>query len=341
MTSLLCRICWNTEGWRRPTGEARHLETNSYVAVNGFGHEEWLFNQEWPLDGYCYGFIQALNSSRKKYSGQTVSLELYTRSPAGHWCTVATMQDVQVLTDSQTEAAFGKMRQLGWLDSKAEDLARLGIRGDILATAKPHELINLRYHPDSANLLDPPGHIRDQETFDLRYRRYRAFNLLDPNLTAIGGPVRRGRRAATRLKSDEARLRRGTLPGSQDPKHDRLQNAVHAFLKTNCSKVEYEADYIDLRAEVGGVQCLFEVKAASTAKRCIREALGQLLEYAHYPDRECQHTLVVVGDAPFDNSDRAYVALLRKRYGVHLQYVRWDWSNNCLVGLLTDGSARA
>ena len=42
-----------------PTGDAARIETgDSYVARNLFGHEEWIFNFEWIIDGFRYGFLQ-------------------------------------------------------------------------------------------------------------------------------------------------------------------------------------------------------------------------------------------------------------------------------------------
>ena len=54
------RLCWNTRNWVQPSGDARMVEQkNTYTARNGFGHEEWLFNFQWILDGWKYGFLQA------------------------------------------------------------------------------------------------------------------------------------------------------------------------------------------------------------------------------------------------------------------------------------------
>ena len=107
---------------------------------------------------------------------------------------------------------------------------------------------------------------------------------------------------------------------------------MYEFLFGNYSQVESEADWVDLRATVAGRQYLFEIKAASTAKRCIREALGQLVEYTHYPDRDRNSPLVVVGDAKLSEADRIYLALLRRRYSLQIQYARWDWENHRLLG---------
>lgn len=45
--NFLSRITWNTNHWEKPSGKARLLEPETYVAQNGFGHEEWLNRREW------------------------------------------------------------------------------------------------------------------------------------------------------------------------------------------------------------------------------------------------------------------------------------------------------
>jgi len=327
VTTLLCRLCWK----RRPTGEARRLETDSYVAEHGFGHEEWLFNQEWTLDGKRHGFIQGLNSSRATYAGQTVALQLYTRRPSGLWCKVASIPSAYVLTNSETAEVAVEMRRRGWLASMQADLVKLGVKPGLLARASAPELSNIRFTPDVVELLDPPEPFSDQVTFGSKYRRYSAFKLAGRNLLSTAR-LRAGRRPASHPKPTQVRQRRGIPATSLDPKHDRLQNAVYEFLFGNYSQVESEADWVDLRATVAGRQYLFEIKAASTAKRCIREALGQLVEYTHYPDRDRNSPLVVVGDAKLSEADRIYLALLRRRYSLQIQYARWDWENHRLLG---------
>ena len=58
MAKYTVRICWNSKGWVFPLGEAKELEAGTYVARFGFGHEEWLFNFAWLIDGYHYSFLQ-------------------------------------------------------------------------------------------------------------------------------------------------------------------------------------------------------------------------------------------------------------------------------------------
>ena len=68
----------------------------------------------------------------------------------------------------------------------------------------------------------------------------------------------------------------------------------------------------------------------STVKRCIRSALGQLLEYAHYPTGSRAERLVVVGDVLPTDYDRRYVSLLREKYRIPIYYSRFHWEKNKL-----------
>jgi hypothetical protein len=72
MKKYYARICWNFYGWVFPTGEAKELETDSYVTKAGFEQEEWLFNFAWMIDGYHYAFLQPVSNSFKKVTGSTL-----------------------------------------------------------------------------------------------------------------------------------------------------------------------------------------------------------------------------------------------------------------------------
>lgn len=65
----------------------------------------------------------------------------------------------------------------------------------------------------------------------------------------------------------------------------------------------------------------FEVMTVS-AKRCIREALGQILEYAHYPNVSRAKKFFIIGPEPPDDNDKAYMQLLRNKYNLPIWF-RW------------------
>ena len=112
----LTRICFNSAKWQKPTGDAHRSEgKNTFNHEYGFGHEEWLFRDEWLLDGWRYGFIQGVNKSHRKLvqSAQPFDLTLFTIQPDGHRRYVAVIREVECLTDRQANDAIAIFQKRG------------------------------------------------------------------------------------------------------------------------------------------------------------------------------------------------------------------------------------
>jgi hypothetical protein len=48
----IARICWNTNGWIKPSGKKGKSKSHSHEYIYGFGHEEWNFDTEKIINGY-------------------------------------------------------------------------------------------------------------------------------------------------------------------------------------------------------------------------------------------------------------------------------------------------
>jgi hypothetical protein len=140
------RICWNLNKWRFPSGDAPHLETGSYVVEAGFGHEEWLFNLAWLINGFHYAFLQPVNKSFNHVTGKIIDVLLYTISPTQDRLYVGEISKCEVLRVDQAEEALRIYKQRGWLKSMAEQVGKVGGRVDhILAESKATTLFNIRF----------------------------------------------------------------------------------------------------------------------------------------------------------------------------------------------------
>jgi hypothetical protein len=98
-------------------------------------------------------------------------------------------------------------------------------------------------------------------------------------------------------------------------------------------KVGYEVEgVVDLAVKHSEKQYTFyEIKMGLTAKQCIRLALGQLLEYCHWPDQARAKKLVVVGQVPATNEEQNYISQLRKRYQLPIYYQHYDQARDRLL----------
>lgn len=111
---------------------------------------------------------------------------------------------------------------------------------------------------------------------------------------------------------------RGRHTQIQEKLIDELQRT---YGQTNVS-VEQSLGYneIDVVVKDGDNFIFFEVKVASSLKRVIREALGQLMEYAYYGGTKIAQKLVIVSDYALDERNRDYLAYLVREFNLPVEY---------------------
>jgi hypothetical protein len=94
-------------------------------------------------------------------------------------------------------------------------------------------------------------------------------------------------------------------------RHNQIQPALFEHLKSiygdSVSGEQLTADgtFIDVAVRQGGEYTYYEIKTGLSAQSCIREALGQLLEYSYWPGAQPATRLVIVGEPPLDKNASA------------------------------------
>jgi hypothetical protein len=77
---------------------------------------------------------------------------------------------------------------------------------------------------------------------------------------------------------------------------------------------------IDIVVRHKGQFHFYEIKTAKSPRICLRQALGQLLEYAFWPGSQEAVRLVVVGETELDDEGAKYLHELKKRFSLPLEY---------------------
>ena len=105
--------------------------------------------------------------------------------------------------------------------------------------------------------------------------------------------------------------------------HRRMQKAIKEILiAEGYHRVYLEEGHVDIKAfTTDGTKHFFEVKTFD-AKQSIREALGQILEYSHYPTMTRAEKLFIIGPEKPDEKDVLYMKLLRDKYHLPVWF-RW------------------
>jgi hypothetical protein len=127
-----------------------------------------------------------------------------------------------------------------------------------------------------------------------------------------------------------------------DLRENRLQSALRDYLRSKYGSKNVSSEQListmrgylyraDIMVRRGNEYWLYEAKAASTARHCIRQALGQLLEYSFWPGHQEASKLIVVGEAPLNGEASRYLDRLRKEFLLPLEYRQFDLAKKRFV----------
>jgi hypothetical protein len=124
----------------------------------------------------------------------------------------------------------------------------------------------------------------------------------------------------------------------KDLRHNDIQDALGAYLEDKhgkkCVRDECptgNGTKIDIVVKKGERRVYYEIKVGANAQSCIRQALGQLLEYSYWPGARRAEKLVVVGEPERDRHAEAYIRDLRKRFKLPVEYQQFDMEKGKLI----------
>jgi len=110
-------------------------------------------------------------------------------------------------------------------------------------------------------------------------------------------------------------------------RHNKLQKALYRRLISQYGAKNVTPEYptiigtsVDVAVHRGKAYWFYEIKTADSPRACLREALGQLLEYAFWPGSLMVTRLIVVGESTMDKKCEAYLQRLRDRFSLPVEY---------------------
>jgi len=112
-------------------------------------------------------------------------------------------------------------------------------------------------------------------------------------------------------------------------RHNKLTRALFFRLRKqygagsvhcNCPTQNGTGTLIDILLTKGSERWVYEIKVGDNARQCIRQALGQILEYSFWPGGLRATRLIIVGEPALKKHEKAYLQWLRKEFGLPLSY---------------------
>jgi hypothetical protein len=328
----LSRICFNSQGWRRPTGEAWLLELgkpHSFSRRFRYGHEEWLFRFDWQVDGWQYGFLQGVNNSRSKVAGmeEAVDVTLYTCEPGNRRRYVAKILDVECLSHVQSEAIHAQFVANGWLAEMQADIVAVG--GEISTLGDQNwvdGMINIRFRQENVRWY-PADTYAEKGEYVRKLRRYQFNEIKSADQVPYVDRTRPGRNGRPDAPNQSPFFRSGSAGKMCTPEHGLIQARLLEELKIEYpdADISCEKDFVDITVETSEERILFEIKSDLVPRTVLRLALGQLLEYGfYYPSQRADSSqftrLVAVGRKALSPEDQAYLKCLQQQFNLPLSY---------------------
>lgn len=330
----IARICWNSNGWITPSGRlGKSVNKESYEYQNGYGHEEWLLDTTKLIDGYHYGYIQAIGKHRDTYLDQVFDVSLYSiNSDTKQRWWLGEIKNLEVISAKESAKVYKVYKKNGWYKEMISQLKQVGANIDEFKNFVTPDIFSVvRYRPEDLNLLEEPQEFSaDDPSVTSNY-----YNLknkkLEPNLE-----VKKGFQFIAGHNAGKGASKRSYSDHKNDISllHNQIQTALYKRLSTTfddgCVGTEVSCglgNRIDLVVNDEDKYSLYEIKVLKNAKSCIREALGQLMEYAFYIEEISIDKLVIVSPHELKNSDKQYLDRLQKKFGLPVEYLQFNIEN--------------
>jgi hypothetical protein len=330
----IARLAYNTNGWVLPSGfEGKSKSRESYEFKNGYAHEEWLLDLNKTINGYHYGFLEPINKNYSKYIGQVFDIYLFTiNSFTNEKFWVGKLSNVEIIDEETSEKVKSAYIQKGWYKEMERDLEMQGLDSSKIGKWPGMHLFNLRFKTENFEKYPDNTYVQNDDPSISSFH----YVLLHVNETPkiekqangkfILGRCNPSRRFEGKKITKKIEERLVEYPFI----HHQISKALEKTLKESYDEVYPEHDTgfktsVDLVGVKGKKIHFFEIKTYSDTRTCIRQAIGQLLEYCCYPDRCLADELYIV--TPHNIKDEkliTYLKSLKKNIGVPIRYLAYN-----------------
>jgi len=318
----LSKICWNTKNWKFPSGpQGKSVYVESYETESRYGHEEWLFDKSIIIDGYHYAFLQPLDLKTDKHKKQVYNISLYTINNLNKQYFVGKIKNVECITYDDSVKIYNIYEANGWIEKMRKDVERVGANYEKFNKTPPEIFFNIRFKFEDVIQSDELIEISGSDV-NITTNRYK---LLPQKSEIIFGEYSDNEEDEGNKRNTNKRKKVFNSECEYDPYHDRMQNAIYELLNNSkqhygYKKVFIEKGRVDIKAKTqNDTWHYFELKT-DNAKQSIRKALGQILEYAFFPNENKAEKLIIVSDEKPSEDIIKYLHHIRTLFGLPVFY---------------------
>lgn len=342
----LMRLVWNENEWCSPTKKiyypaAQSQSTKSHHEKYGFGFEEWLLNPRYHIDGIQYGFIQGVDKmpSSKCYIDE---LFLYSIDPTSKTKYLVGKLNKVKIYHNENEIKSSVLRIYeSFRIYMIEELKE--IKSDTKLISKIKLRPNLSFKIEDAIMYDeliaiPNSFLNGERFTALKIQdEIKIFlNEIEIRQNTLKFEFSEGNQTGSDSYSQETIGMQRVVNRT----HANITNDLHCYLESN---TEYEGYLISTeKSRIGNnlIDCvaikdnrllLFEAKTNNSVLKNVRQALGQILEYALLDKNLRIEKLIIVGPAKPTERDMVFLNSLQECVTLPLSYWSYSYEENNIL----------
>lgn len=336
----MARICWNDNGWVFPSGrQGKSIDKNSHEGKYGYGHEEWLMDTSKLINGYHYGFLEPIRKQQAAYVGRTYDVWLYAIdgiSKKRYW-----LGEIKnVIPVDAAEAATAKAQYIanGWLQEMEAQIRSSNANPTGFSNFKGVDLFNIKFRLEDVQFRDyvelPSMHpVRNLSRYSFHHysNEYGVQqNDVQPGFSFLP-PGNNGQQMPNPLRSTTYQRQPKAVEITN--LHRVISDQLVAQLRSLHGHDNVTPEHpvgngktrIDIVVNNNGCLTFYEIKTYASLQTSIREAIGQILEYAYWPGEQRAKKLIVVTQKHGDEKEAlAYFTHIRTLFGMNIFYQSFD-----------------
>lgn len=344
----ITEISYNEEGWQRPSGI---YGKNRIHHEYGYSNDEWIFDIDKVINGAHYAYLEPISKAYTLHENTPLDVFLFAvnyNTKVRYW--IGEISNVEVISEEESKYIFNYYKDKNWLKSMDNEIKATGANIEHLVKKEPLDCFNVKFNKSSVTIYDNPKEIESSNPiykvknyslldYDVKYNLIDSFNdVFDPfkNLSS--------------LPPDE-NIGAQTIKYSKPPRvvemkflHKDISSGLHRYFANIYGKENvvtdvpagYGGNEVDMIVrrndkEVAGL-VYYEIKTYLSARLSIREALGQIIEYAMWPDTDRSVKLVIVTQPCPSEEEyiKKYLPHLRKKFNIELYYQSFDINTQIL-----------
>jgi len=331
----ISRICWNDNGWIKPSGRyGKSNDQDTHEGQYGYGHEEWLGDISKTIDGYHYGFLESIRKSQETFAGKFYDVDLFAINGINHnRYLIGTIQNLEVLDEDTVTPIKNYYRKHGWLAEMENQILAAGANNEGFSNWDGVDLFNIRFRPTDLHffsdyILVKDDNIQKIQRYSFAHKTEGIRVAIPINNSFVFYPTEEDIEKSVDIETTE--YEREAKPIEISYLHKKIRDNLHRHLvkrfggdigKENPTG---QGTLIDIVRKQDGKTIFYEIKTYNSLKACIREAIGQLLEYAFWPNSENADEIIIVSQNDVTPDCITYLQKLRDKFELSIYYQQFD-----------------